>query len=112
MIPGSEILCKAKPQWQKPECLPGVREGRNRRPEDTRELLGELETLCVVPVVMGTMCQTSSRFTHKTGEFYCLGIISPKVDKNHVGETLSNEGIERMVPEPARTSPVAEVRFS
>lgn len=48
MIRVFEILYKAKPQWQKPECLPGVREGRNRQPEDTRELLGELETLCVM----------------------------------------------------------------
>ena len=42
---------------------------------------------------MGTMCQNSSRFIHKTGEFYRLEIISQKEIENfdvQLGEFLAN----------------------
>ena len=67
---------------------------------------------CVSRLVMGTMCQNSSRFIHKTGEFYCLEIISQKVDKNHAGERKKDKSNEDWFPSPGRTSRVAEVRFS
>ena len=57
---------------------------------------------CVSWLVMGTMCQNSSRFIHKTGEFYCLEIISPKVDKNHAGERKKDKSNEDWFPSPGR----------
>ena len=78
----------------------------------TRGSFWESWKRCVSWLVMGTMCQNSSRFTHKTGEFYCLEIISQKVDKNHAGERKKDTSNEDWFPSPGRSSRVAEVRFS